>query len=357
MAMVDTQGRLFGRLNLLDAIVVVAILGLLPIGYGSYLLFRTPAPRITAVEPTTLTAAPIVRLALRGENFRPYMRISLGSYQAFSFLFAGTDEAEVELRNVPSGVYDVVLYDYERERARLPKAVTVAPSPIPAASAVAVGAIGNVAADQVPQFKPGLVLGSIGEIVAVGKPRSQATRVFAGSRMVEIQDPKALRLPVAIRVGCYIREREGRPECSIGEAAAQPGVLIMVATPVGALPFQIDQVRGSQPLESVRVVVRFSGAPELVSQVRKGDIDSATAANELAAGARVVDVATRAPAVRDATLELQAQRDLASGWVHVVEPLRIGGALVLRTPLYELTGTITALAPDPRQPAVAPSPR
>ena len=58
MALVDEQGRLFGRVNLLDAILAVCILGLVPLAYGAYVLFRTPEPRLTAVDPPRSSSGP-----------------------------------------------------------------------------------------------------------------------------------------------------------------------------------------------------------------------------------------------------------------------------------------------------------
>ena len=37
MAIVDEQGRLFGRLNLLDAVLLVLLAGLVPLGYAAYI--------------------------------------------------------------------------------------------------------------------------------------------------------------------------------------------------------------------------------------------------------------------------------------------------------------------------------
>ena len=79
MALVDEQGRLFGRVNLLDAIMAVVIVGLVPLAYSAYLLFRTPEPRLTAVEPSSLILGPNLRVSVKGENFRPYMRVSFNS--------------------------------------------------------------------------------------------------------------------------------------------------------------------------------------------------------------------------------------------------------------------------------------
>jgi hypothetical protein len=342
MAIVDERGRLFGRLNLADSVLVVLFLILLPLGYGSWLLFRSPPARLTAVEPARITAAPVFRLVLRGQDLRPYMRASLGSIQAFNFLFQSSTSAEVEFHNVPMGVYDVVLYDYEKERSRLPQAVTVAPSPIPDTQVIVVGSFGNVTDAQVAQVKPGLSIAGFGEIVEVGRPDQPSTRVFAGSKTVEVKDPPSVRLPVAIRAGCTIRSREGHPVCSVGEVDVQPGALFMLATDFGQLTFQVDQVRALTPLEAMRVVVRFANEPRLLSMIRRGDVEIGKVENPLASGATVVEVSSPRPDLREVVFQLAAQRE-ADGWIYRSEPVRVGTPFVFRTPMYELTGTVLTL--------------
>jgi hypothetical protein len=51
MPLVDERGRLFGRINLIDAGVGVLILLLIPLGYAAYRLSRTPIPSITVALP------------------------------------------------------------------------------------------------------------------------------------------------------------------------------------------------------------------------------------------------------------------------------------------------------------------
>ena len=46
MSLVDDRGRVGGSINLIDAIVVVLIVVLVPLAYGAYLLFRTPAAKL-----------------------------------------------------------------------------------------------------------------------------------------------------------------------------------------------------------------------------------------------------------------------------------------------------------------------
>ena len=45
-ALVDGEGRLFGRINLVDAVCVLFLIGLVPVAYGSLLLFRPALPSL-----------------------------------------------------------------------------------------------------------------------------------------------------------------------------------------------------------------------------------------------------------------------------------------------------------------------
>ena len=99
----------------------VSCAGLIPLGYGAYLLFRTPLPSLTAVEPPTRQFENEFRVMVTGENLRPYMRVSLNDMQGRSFLFKSATSAEVVFGDIPPGTYDVVLYDNAQERNRLPE--------------------------------------------------------------------------------------------------------------------------------------------------------------------------------------------------------------------------------------------
>lgn len=355
MAMVDEQGRLFGRLNLVDAIVALVLVGLIPLAYASYLLFRAPLPTLTRVEPVTLTYSPEMRLTVRGTDFRPYMRISVGNVQAQNFLFNDTTEARVDLQAIPPGVYDVVLYDYAQERSRLPRALTIEPSVLPDAQMIAVGMFGNVKPEQTSQIAVGMVVPGVGDVIAAGRPVPQVTRVFSRPGTVEIPVQNAQMVPAALRLGCYVRSAQGQPECVGAGVSLQPTTLLFLETPLGTLPFQIDQVRGLQPIEPVRVTVRFSGHSNVLAQVRRGDVDLGDASNELSANGTVDSVAGSGESgSRDVTLVLQGQRGTGS-WTYQSAPLRLGGAFALRTPLYELHGTVIALSPSPT--AVTATPR
>lgn len=345
MAIVDQQGRLFGRLNLLDAAFVLLLFALIPLGYASWIVFRTPPAVLTSVEPATLMAEASIRIVVHGRNLRPFMRVSLGPRQGLDFLFRDSSLAEAVFTNMEPGVYDVILYDFEKERSRLPQAVTITKTPVPAAHMIVVGALGNLKPDQVAQVKVGMTLAGFGEVTAMGRPQPQATRVFAGPNTVEVRDPSAQQLPLSVRMGCNVRSREGHPVCAVGEIDLRPGILLMTTTQFGLLPFQVDQLLSSVPLESVRVTVRFQADPRTLAQMHTGDVTLVRAINELAAGATLLDVTTPRPDMREASLALQAQRE-QEGWVFNNQPLRAGGPFSLRTSTYELNGIIVSVEPD-----------
>jgi len=348
MAMVDEHGRLFGRFNLVDAVLAVFLVGLVPLAYGAYALFRTPVPRLSAVEPAALVDGPNLVVKIRGEHFRPYLRVSFGAYQGATFIFRSSTEADIALNPMPVGVYDVILYDFAQERARLPQAFTVKPSALPDSQVVLIGVFGNLTAERAAQLKAGTPLDGMGTVVQVGKPSSQVIRVFAGP-LIEVPLDKAVQLPASLQVSCFERAPQGSPQCVIGDTVLQTNAVIMAKTPIGPLPFQVDQVRGNMPLEPVTATVRFAGPASLVGQIRKGDTDSGPFGNELAASATVLDISSQRSSDdslrADVTMLIQAQRG-ATGWVWASAPLRAGVGLAFKTARYELSGTVTQLSPE-----------
>lgn len=342
MAIVDQQGRLFGRLNLLDAIVALLVLGLIPLSYGAYLLFRTPLPVLTGVTPAELTLAHTMRFSVQGRDLKPYMRISIGMTQGQSFLFKDTTQAEIEVRGLPPGVYDVVLYDHAQERSRLPKALTIHPSALPDAQVIVAGMFGNLKPEQVSSLAVGLVIDGVGEVVAVGRAVPHMARIFSSPRYVEVPVPNALMVPVIMQMGCWVRSAQGQPECVANSVGLHPLGLLFLPTPMGTLPFQVSQVRGTQPLVPLDITVRFSGPAEALAQLKVGDRDMGEVANELSIGGTVTGV-TGGGNTRDARMTVQGQQGTA-GWTYANNPLRVGGSFVLRTPSYQLDGTVVRVA-------------
>ena len=155
----------------------------IPVGYGAYLLFRTPRTTLVSIVPATLLEGSRQRVEIDGANLRPFMRVSFDTTPAKSFLLGSTKYALVDLPDLKPGAYDVVLYDYMQEVARLPKAITIAPiatdvelevvgafkSPFDALMNLKVG----------DRFPPGAT--AIAEVIAVGAPTSGDLRLRVGT--------------------------------------------------------------------------------------------------------------------------------------------------------------------------------
>ena len=131
MPVIDDRGRLFGKLNLIDVITVAVVLGLIPLAYGAFLLFRVPIPIITSIEPAQVTQGDSATLKLTGSGFRPFLVARFGVVESYGFLVQSPTIAEVKVPDIPAGNYDFVLYDQARELVRMPGAITVVSSSAP----------------------------------------------------------------------------------------------------------------------------------------------------------------------------------------------------------------------------------
>ncbi|HYE88723.1 MAG TPA: DUF4330 family protein, partial [Vicinamibacterales bacterium] len=299
MAVVDQQGRLFGRINLFDAIVAILVLWMVPIAYASYLLLRAPAPTLTSIEPSTIAYGPDMRVRVRGTHFAPYLRVSVGNKQGKTFKFNDTTDADVDLFDTPPGTYDVILYDNSQERDRIPNGLTILPSSLPEAKLVAIGTLGNLTDTEAASLKAGTQIPGTGVIEQVGKLQPQLQRVFVRPNNVEIPIPDSRMLPVVVRLSCFVRSAQGQPEC-VSDYSVQPAALLFFDMFGRQIPFQIDHVRSIAPVVPVRVAVRFSGEPRVLSQIRAGDMDFGDIRNELGATARIESVESGGGNTRDA---------------------------------------------------------
>ncbi|MEO7158288.1 MAG: IPT/TIG domain-containing protein [Vicinamibacterales bacterium] len=350
MAMVDAEGRVFGRWNVVDAAVVVFVLGLIPLLYGAAMLFREPVPALRSVEPAVLPAGPNGRVTIKGENFRPYMRVSFGANQGANFKFKSVNEAEIDLHEMAPGVYDVVLYDVAQEQSRLPKAFTILPSPLPAMRVTLVGVFGNLDAERAKTLKVGDVIDGVGTIRALGEPMPAQLRVNSNGLTVDIPVDKAFMLPAEVESPCDVGNQTGAPYCIANTTSLQASVLMMGRHGSGALPFQIDQVRSLAPLEHVEVVATLIAVPTVIAQIRKGDVDFGAFTNPLATGATVIEVANTRRyndelLQADVKLDLKAERG-PNGWLYIGVPLRAGADFSLRTARYQASGRVLSIRPE-----------
>ena len=354
MTLVDAEGRLFGRWNFVDAVVVVLALGLIPIGYAAYMLFRTPPPALTAIEPAALVEGPNQRVTIRGINLRPYLRVSFNTTQGATFLFEDSSKAVVDLHAMPPGTYDVILYDFGQERHRLPGALTIRPaaSAFPTTEVLAAGRFLNLSKESASELRPGLSFSDRGEILELGQSRPSAPHVFLGGAAAELPNPALLEVPALVKLSCVIKTSGGYPECGGADYVLRPNFILQLPRTIGSpAPFQVDQLRSTEPARTITVRARLAGPAETLAMVAVGDRDADLAANEFALGATIKALApvtgVGGQAERMTTLEVRAQR-LSTGWWQGVDTLRPSTQYMFRTPKYAVLTTVLAVDDTPR---------
>jgi hypothetical protein len=127
------------RLNLFDAAVAVFVIALVPIAYGTYLLFRTPRIVVSSVRRVGITQEErriggpnlVAKFKVEGSGLRPLLRASIDEQPAIGFVFENPNSADLLVGHVPSGAHDLILYDGVQEVARAPKSVVIQPAPPP----------------------------------------------------------------------------------------------------------------------------------------------------------------------------------------------------------------------------------
>lgn len=252
MPVIDSQGRVFGRFNLVDALVVVVVVLAMPAAYVAHLLFRDPPPTITRVWPPAVEQGSTRLIEIQGSNFRPYMRVSFGDQQAASFQFYGPGQAFVPAPSqLEPGAYDVVLYDYMREVARMPKAFAVSgPMRPPSISLRVRGAYIGLTAATIPTLVPGQPLnateGVIAAIETQQPPRPSVARVrVSDATTVSVPMAGQLELPATIIVTCPTHVGPGGVlRCATAGATFAPDMHLTFQGPAGLLLFRIDEIGG-----------------------------------------------------------------------------------------------------------------
>jgi hypothetical protein len=378
MPIVDDRGRVAGRVNLIDALVAVFLLVLVPFGYGAYLLFRTPKPKLVGIAPTTVYQGPNLRIGISGLNLRPFMRVSFDTIQGRTFLIGSTKFAAIDLPDLAPGTYDVVLYDYMQEVDRLPKALTVLPlAPQPeaemevAGSFVYVPGTAPIAVGEKfpPKGEP------IAEVISVGQPMAAEMRIRSGDVAVGVPLPGYREVPATLRVKCSVGANpDGTLHCSVqgpqALAIVAPDSNLTLPGPNGWVNFQIAEAHTTVKLPAARARVTFIVTPALLTRIKVGDTDRGPGANASGSGARIVSLdgvaAASASAVAHgpimagdaraltATLQVPIQQ-AAGGWSYKREPFKIGGPFTFETAEYVVHGEIADMTLPPPATGVSPA--
>ncbi len=255
MTLVDDRGRVGGRFNLVDVVAAIVLLVLIPVAYGAYLLFRTPPATLTNVNPKQLYQGRNLRILVEGTNLRPFMRVSLNGIQARTFLLGSTKYVEVDLPDLDPGIYDVVLYDYMQEVARLPKALTILrQAPQPTVQMEVEGAFHGLPDAVVKLIHPGTTFppdggdAAVAEVMTIAGAAPAQLRLRAGDDWVTVPIEHESELRATLHVKCFVTtDPDGTPRCNIsGPHAAvpvQPDANLALMGPQSWVNFQISAVR------------------------------------------------------------------------------------------------------------------
>jgi len=362
MAIVDDRGRVAGRVNLIDAFAAVFVLVMIPVVFGAYLLFRTPAAELVTISPAVVYQGPDIRIGITGRNLRPFMRVSFNTVQGRTFMIGSTSSAAVDLPELKPGVYDVVLYDYAQEIDRLPKALTVlamAPQPtveMEAAGAFMYIAVGSIAAGQ--KFPP--TGEPVAEVLSVEAPIPADLRVRAGEMTLGVPVPGTVKIPATIRVKCYVSPHsDGTLGCSVqgpqSAVSLAPESVLTLAGPNGWVSFQISEVHAVATPPVARARVSFIATPAMVAKIKVGDTDSGSRAAARGYSARIVSIdgiSAIQPGVLgrlariegnervlNAMLTVPIQPEIG-GWTYKRQPFKIGAPFTFETADYIVQGEV-----------------
>lgn len=257
--MIDAQGRVFGRWNLVDALLVGLLLVALPAGFAAARLFRDPPPVLHSVSPGAMSQGTGQQVEIRGEHLRPYMRVSFGPVQGPAFLYYGPGQAFVPLPALEPGTYDIVLYDYMREVARLPQSFTVTgPARPPTVRLEVTGAFAGISREMAGALTGGQLMnaadGLISETLSIGVAQPGVARVrIAEGRTVEAPMDGLFDLPATLALTCPTSvAADGYLRCATGGVVLAPDVHVVLQGPAGRLAFRVDRLVDAAPAAEPR---------------------------------------------------------------------------------------------------------
>jgi hypothetical protein len=335
MTMIDSQGRLLGRINLVDAAAIAFIVVLIPIGYATYLLFRPARPAIESVTRVEVTreerrvagGMPLTaKLKVRGSGFNPLLRARIGGFEAMGFVFENPNSADVLVGIVPPGRHDLILYDGIHEVARAREAVEVVNISAPRVRAF--GWLTRLSPADAPNLKPGFASEAQApnafEIVTVGPAQPARARIGSEAQVADILLEGQVERAAEILVRCDFPSTES---CRISGEDLTP--LPMMASLPGGYYFQIEEV--APTTEPVRAIVRVQLDGPLPITV--GDRDAVL-------GSRAAEVTGVAGSTVTLRLGADQSRD---GWRYRGRLLAPGSRFEFSTDRYAAGGRIMSV--------------
>jgi hypothetical protein len=337
MTLIDRDGRLFGRFNVIDAAALAFIALLLPIGYATFLLFRPSQPAIESVTQVPVTDEErrvsgagllIAKLKVKGNGFNPLLRARIGDMPAMGFVFETPNSADVIVGAVPPGKHDLVLLDGVQEVARARGVVEIHATEGP--SIRVYGWLTGLPAAMAPTLDKGYSsdpnLPGAFRIVAAGEVRDAKARIAIESLAIDLPSPGQKERAAELVVRC---DWPSSRTCTVnGESLRNaPPVAITLA---GGIRFEVEGIDSPTDAMPAVAVLRLDKA---LPGVKAGDRD----ANVSESAAEITTVAGTA-----VTLKLGV-RESREGWSYRGQLVMPGAPFTLRTATHLLTGTIEEL--------------
>ncbi len=337
MTMIDERGRLFGRFNLIDSLVVLLVLIAIPMAYGTYLLFRPGTPRIDSVSPSNITkeeqrvtsaARLVAKFKIKGTGFTPLLRARIGDADALGFVFESPNSADVLVGPIPAGPQDLILMDGVQEVARARGAITVVPND--ATFLRAAGRIVDLDPVLLKEIQVGLEWPAAApafKVLALGPPERGRARVNLAGTIADVQRDGLTERAAVLTLRCDPSFDDS--PCTVGAASGMTSpVMLSLPGPSRYFRFAVSEIYPDGAPRKARLQIRLD--PESVAALHLGDrddlLDERAAVVTAVAGNRV-------------TLDAGVD-DSREGWRYRSRLVKPGAPFRLSTPQYELSGRI-----------------
>jgi hypothetical protein len=353
----DRDGALFGRINLVDAVAVAFVCGLVPVAYASLVMFRPARPHVSSVEPAEVNKEErrianglVIRLKVkvRGDNLTPMLRAFIDDVPAIGFTFESPKSADVIVGDVPMGRHDLILYDGVQEVARVPGGVTILPTP--QATVRIVGTLIQLDEATARSLRAGQRFEVAGhpaaEFLRLGDVEPDRHRLTTRSGHIESGVDGSWQRWVTMRMHC--EPDPNATVCRIGTTTlGDPTLEVMTVPGAPSLRLLVSEVLPDAEPQAAVARIRVEGQSETARLVQDGDrdirggaLDERTAsvtAVKRDAGAGVFEIAVR--------LGLDRADD---GWRYKSSSMEPGTPFSFVTNRYSLSGSVVSLVIDGR---------
>ena len=355
--LIDGDGRVFGRVNLADALCVLFVLAVIPAAYTTWLLFRPARVEIHSVERSAITWAeariagglPIrMKLKVRGERLTPMLRAEIGNVQAIGFTFETPQSGDVIIgENVPMGTHDLVLFEGPHEVARARAAVSIVP--VAQATVRAIGSFTQLDETTARALRIGQSFKVDGhpsaEILALGEVGTDRPAIKAMSGSIESPVIGFWEREAIVKIHCGPAPDDSA--CRIGgtTTAELPGSVVTIPGTQPPLKMRVSEIAPDAAAHEATMRVRVTGADRLLAFLRQGDRDRRSPAAEERSASIVTVRPDHAADTLDVVLRLGLDQT-REGWNYYTQPVRPGEQFSFVTNEYAFSGVISDLVVD-----------